>query len=278
MSKILKFLFVLGLPALTGCGLFEVASGTGVGNPPQADVALSLKANTGAGLAKRSAAVVRNPDGSLTVRDSLGQALTLANIDVLIRKVEFVLPQGVTCSSVRGVACIDTSAWINGPYDVDLMTGAFTPSTNFIKLPAGVYKELKSGLGVPPGTGAFAGLDTTRPDVIVTGRFGESSDTGRAFKISLHVSDELEFGDSIGVPIHSGALNKLVLTLSVDNWFHGLDMNACLDATTSAANTTTSGVAGTLQWLDDSWCGGSGSIFRKNLTASGDFENQEEPE
>jgi len=266
------------LIGLAACAFDRISGGTGAGNPPQADVALSFQASSSVtpaiaaeALARASAAsfahaaqgpTVRNPDGTFSVADSSGTPLKLTAISVKVGRIDFKLPVGLTCAQVVGLPCVDDEASVKGPYAMDLMSGQAVPSINFIKLPEGLYHDF--GLEVPQGA------TDTGTNMFIRGE-AELPGGKSPFELRLDLRDGVDFLDSAGVPISADAINRLVLSLGVDGWFAGVDVRRCLEDTSGAVVES-----GARILLGDTACGGTGLRIRRNIEASTDVENNED--
>lgn len=264
-----------------------MVGGAGAGNPPQADVTVSFKANSAvpaekagtvglagnatAGLFKTAGIFRKNPDGTFTVQDSLGAMITLSAIEVKVQEIDIGLPSGITCAGVVGLYCKGGDAAVRGPYAMNLMSGAATPSINFIKLPEGIYSSI--GLDfLQPAFGPDSALipGSSRYNMAIRGRVAAPDSASSSFELKLDLSDGLDFQDTAGFRIESTALNNLLLKLDVDGWFAGTDFSSCLNQAKAIADS-----AGTIVLEGDGSCDGLGLRIRKNIEASSEVENEE---
>jgi hypothetical protein len=256
-----------------------LAGGTGVGNPPQADVTISVKANSTdtlvgqarISLSKKSSAVLLNADGSLTVKDFSGSFITLTGIQVKLQKLDFELPQGLNCTQFVGLSCADEEASILGPYTLDLIQGIATPSINFIKLPEGRYSKITLEFRAVE-TNPQIRLDSMaiQENMTILGKLGRSDEVGKAFEIRLNLKDGLDFEDSSGIQIHSKAVNHLILKLDVDRWFEGIEFAKCLNDGSAVTDTL-----GTAILRGDTFCNDQGGQVRGNIEGSSEINNDE---
>ncbi|MDB5051777.1 MAG: hypothetical protein JWO30_4848 [Fibrobacteres bacterium] len=285
MSKSYLYLATLLGLLLAHCGPDKLAGGAGAGNPPLAEVTLAFTASSladtalpkvsGGGLAKASGIVLRNPDGSFTVRDSSGSDLTLTSIDVLVSRIDFNLPDSLDCEDAKGTVCDSGEVSIRGSFAMDLMTGASTPALSKIRLPAGLYKKVglelkeeavesgKSGMGK-------LGEDSFAPNMIIKGRTDGSKGPARLFALKLNLREGLDFEKPDGFTITAASLNNVQMQLAVDNWLQGVKLSSCLDTTTVLPDSS-----GTWNLEGDDFCAGDGLRIRRNIEASGDIDNHE---
>ena len=268
----LRLAALIGL-SLAHCGPDKVAGGAGAGNPPLAEVSLAFKANSSAdtalpkasgnALRKSGGVVIRNPDGTFTIRDSSGSAIELTSIEVSVSRVEFNLPEGLTCGDAIGTDCANDEISVTGSFTMDLMTGASSPALGKINLPQGLYKQVE--LAFRQDSGSAGSLpDTLFPNLILKGRIDSADGPVRPFTIRLNLREGLDFEKPEGFPIIAGTVNKIQIQLDVDGWLQGVDLTACLD---------TAGVlpdgSGTWNLSGDGFCGGEGFRLRRNVEASG---------
>ncbi len=259
---------------LAHCGPEKLAGGSGAGNPPLAEVSLAFKANSlsdtqaPAGSppasAKSSAAVIRNADGTFTVRDSSGAALVLASIDVQVGSIEFDLPDGLDCGKAPGTDCDNGEVFLKGRFAMDLMTGKSTPDLEKIRLPEGLYKTV--GLQLD-GTGKED--SGGQPNMVIRGMTDSAQGPIRRFALKLRLPDGLGFEKPDGFRITAATVNTVVIRLAVDNWLHGVDLAACLDTTAVVPD-----ASGIRNLEGDGFCNGAGMRVRRNIEASGEIENE----
>lgn len=260
MRAFLCRLAVTACLALTQCGNPRVAGGAGAGNPPLAEVMLDLRANSDAPLAKSVTSVVRNPDGTLTIADSLGAAVTLTGLQARVKSISFPLPDSLTCPEVEDLPCAENERTLAGPFVIDLLTGTSVPDIGRFRIPAGLYRKIDIKLSEPNDTAT-----SQEPDgLIVTGRLGAAGAGGKAFVISLGV-EALDFDNPEGLLLSADTVNTVALSLTADAWFKDVALSACVEST--AADST-----GVARLQGDEFCGGAGARLRNGIEASGDIE------
>ncbi len=272
MSKRFRFHLAWLCLLLTQCAPDRVAGGAGAGNPPLADVTLAFKAGSAGDtvLRKASTGVVRNPDGTFTVRDSGGAALILTAITVQVEKIDFELPTGISCAQATGVACDSDEVSIKGAFAMDLIVGSSVPPVSRFRLPEGVYRKVGLGLVEQESESSHGseGGDTgsaAAPNMIIRGHTDSAAGPVRSFSLQLNLSEGLDFDNPSGLKIKADSLNSVVLQLAVDHWFAGVELARCLDSA-SVPDTT-----GVLVLKGDGTCGGSVLRIRRNIEASGDL-------
>lgn len=262
---------LLAVLALLHCAPEKVAGGAGVGNPPQAEVALSVEAGstTVPALAKTGSGNIGNPDGPIPVKDSAGVVLHISGIRFTVGRIEFRVPEGRTCADVQSVACEDGEISLPGPYRLDLMTGQAEPAIAALKLPTGPYRQFRL---VPHRIGGGAEEEDST-NFMVAGSVGADSATARRFILELDLEDAIDFLDSTGVVPKADSLNRIVLSLKVDGWFTGVDMEECLDGEDAEPDSS-----GAIHIRGNESCSGIGRRMGDKVDSSGEVEEEEETE
>ncbi len=265
------FLVLVGAYLVLNCGFQQVAGGSGAGNPPLATVALAVKANSisKTGLMKTLIGSIRNPDGTFTIKDSVGNNVTLRKIEALVEGIDFTLPIAIHCDNFRVSECMDGEFFVPGPFIIDLLTGKSQPTLAKIKIPPGVYKKIGFEL-IKSDTDTQGAYIPTLQNIIIRGKIGADSGIGRMFKIALNLRDGLDFLDSTGIKLRTDTVNTVFLGLVVDKWLQGTDLRKCVD---SAVVTDTGGAA---LLEGDNFCLGLGKRIRQNIEFSGGLDTTEE--
>ncbi|GEM_PF-1601176 len=285
MSKPSLYLAALLAMLLTHCSPEKVAGGAGAGNPPLADVTLAFTARSAAdtalpkaspALLKSSGIVIRNPDGSFTVRDAAGTALILTAINVNISRIDFELPEGLSCAQAPGVVCDSEEVSLRGALSMDLMTGVSTPALDRFHLPEGLYKRVRLRLDEGEGSSGRRGKDGGEDpgglltNLVISGRTDSALGPVHSFAVRLDLQDGLEFDKPDGFRIKADSLNAVLMQLSVDKWMTGVNLAKCLDSTSAVPDSL-----GVKILTGDGFCGGQGLLIRRNIEASGEIDRHE---
>lgn len=273
MSRVSAFATsFLAVLALLHCAPERIAGGGGVGNPPQAEVALSVKAGSAAvpALAKTGSGAAGKPDGPLPVKDSTGAVLHVSGIQLTVGRIAFRIPEGRSCTDVQATACKDGEISLPGPYRLDLMSGQAEPAIAALKLPTGAYRQFHL---VPERAGGVAAEEVDSVNFRVAGSMGADMATARRFILEFDLEDAIEFFDSAGVVPKIDSLNRIVLSMKVDGWFSGVDMAKCLDGSDAKPDST-----GTLHIRGNESCSGIGRKMGDKVDSSGEVEEEEESE
>ena len=286
MSKLSRILFLLTAFAVVHCA-DRMAGGAGAGNPPLAVVALALRAGSvdtlpSKALGKTVGAAIRNADGTFTIRDSAGAAITLTAITVLASRIDFILPDSLDCDDAKGTDCQNKEVSVRGAFSLDLMTGKSVPDSVKIRVPEGLYKQvgidLQESAASQAGKGGFAKAsargdqDTSASNMLILGRTDSSIQAVKRFALKLNLREGLDFVNPAGLQLRSDSLNTILVQLAVDDWLKGIDLGKCLDTTSIRPDAD-----GVWNLEGDGSCGGAGLRARRNIEASGEI-NKGEPE
>ncbi len=271
MVKIARRILPLAVLVGAGCINDNVANGgAGAGNPPFADVVVTIQANStaaAAAIGKPAAALRVNPDGSLTLSDSTGEAVTLTSIQAWVLDYEFELPVTLVCSDTLP-DCIQERLLSNRSFVTDFIPNTPAPTPQVLRIPAGVYGFVGVDLA---NYGRFPGQDSTAyPDfqnLLLLGHLGPADSAGRTFIIRMAISDSIDFQTPDSVAIQAGVLNQVVLPVNVDGWFRDVDLAHCLDTPGVPVDT-----AGRVEVRGDTACSGAGLKLRMNVQASGTID------
>lgn len=266
---------------LAQCNLTPFAGGAGAGNPPLADVAVALKANSlmdtplpkaGKVLGKAPGEGTLDTNGTFTVRDTSGAAFTLTGIQVSVRRIEFALPDGIDCGKGEGVVCGNGIASVTGLFSMDLMTGKSNPALGRIRLPQGLYKSVKLTLdegaeGHSKGSGGSGSTsESTFVNMVIKGHTDSAGGPVGLFALKLDLLDGLVFEKPEGLRIGVDSLNTVLMQLTVDGWLKGVRMQPCLESPDAVPDSS-----GMRVLTGDVFCGGEGRRIRRNIEGSGEI-------
>lgn len=175
----------------------------------------------------------------LVVRDADGVAFDIDEALASIERIEFVMPPGSkVCEPPKPpapgavvpyrIACQGPDRLrVNGPWVVDLVTGAFTPSLAGLELPEGDYLRVEVDLkrGEVKDGVVTAGSPLDGASLYLAGTFVLDGETER-YRLSLDVHEKVTF-----VPTDAWTLDdqqRLDLELDVGGWFEDLPVAACV--------------------------------------------------
>jgi hypothetical protein len=238
---------ILILPILaTLCGCFDrVAGGAGVGNPPLAEVTVALEAKSAiipalakisptpnptenvnaSGITNNRVLSMALPGSPLSIKDSMGTSITLTGIEILVDKLEFSLPDTLNCEDNKG-PCLEHEIGLNGKFKLDLISAKSTPAIGVLKIPTGIYEKI--GL-TPAPADSIPGSTRPRYNFLLTGKVGNPG-LEKAFSMEIDLEDGLDFIDPKGIKVVKDSLTKISLSLTVDGWFAGVNLLACMES------------------------------------------------
>lgn len=219
---------------MAGC-LLALAAGCGSGTGGPASDSANLDGD--AAPVNISFRAVEGSAAALATTDATGAPVDITSANVTIKRIDIKLPDGLQCATLDVplppfAVCdnddddsIDDSSddspgddsddddkiKLVGPFVVDLLTGASTPSLSDLTLPSGMVREIKIRLSHLSVTGT-ATLDGTPTP----------------FAIDFDADEDIEYEDLTGFEISEAvSVNEIVLSFDVTKWFAGVDMAAC---------------------------------------------------
>lgn len=127
--------------------------------------------------------------------------------------------------------CDESELNLKGPFVVDLLTGASTPSLGNLSVPAGTYKKVKIRLEPAlAGGGALAADDALIGNTLhVKGTYTLSGLPEQNFSMLLKFDEDLEIEDKAGLKLDPSAMNAILISLKVGGWMAGLRVKDCLE-------------------------------------------------
>ncbi len=173
-------------------------------------------------------------DVSITYRlvEQGGHRLTVEQASVFIRHVEFDLPEGAECEAEHtGDVCDEDKLSFDGPWVVDLMTGAADPDLSELRVPAGTYKRVDVRLDDAESDEAhdIDGVDSLHGNtLVVSGTY--SGPEAERFELSLKFNEDARFEhEDEGLQVEAGGVRDMVLSLDVAEWFESVDLAKCAE-------------------------------------------------
>lgn len=202
---------------------------------------------------------------------SSGANFLLKEARVNVRHIELDFPEGKVCPQESGYCKDSNTIAIEGPFLVNLLTGAASPSIPAVPIPFGLYKRVDIRLD-----------DTKLDDKLVSqddpllgmtfmakGTFDYDSKTGRIFTIRLKFNEDSRFENAGGIDLTGTQAQELLLALDIGKWLNGVDLIRCLDDNNldldSEGNLTVDEGSG------KGGCQGIEGLIKKNIKESGIF-------
>ena len=156
-----------------------------------------------------------------------------------VEEIKLQLPAGITCDDVSfvktsGIKCeveneeehgavvSQAEIKIEGPIVFDLVTGEATPSLADIKLPSGMYNEIRFKFDGVCGFG-----DET--SITLKGNMKDSSAVDHPFDLAMEYNDDLRIRSATDIQVLEGQANTVFASLILNTWFANVDFVDCLD-------------------------------------------------
>lgn len=207
---------------------------------------------------------------SIVMLDDGATAFDVSEASIHLRDIELDLPNGESCDDAElvGAECAQDKITIPGPFVVDLVTGATTPSLDDVTIPAGVYEriDLRVEDGDPDDGLVMPGDALDDRSFVVRADF-ELDGTPTSLDLSLKFNEDIRIERSGGVQIEPD--QDLLATFLAGTWLDGIDVTACVDddELTIADGTVT---------IDDDSTSGSCSdvenVIKNNMKNSGQLD------
>ncbi|MCB9732184.1 MAG: hypothetical protein H6745_06175 [Deltaproteobacteria bacterium] len=179
--------------------------------------------------------------------DSGGREFTLDGARANVRRVDLDLPAGESCVGIAGLldgAVVDDSAphtsvclaggaaiRLNGPFVVDLLTGATTPAIPAVPAPWGTYRrvDIRFDRADPRDGAVSAGDPLADQTLVATGTVALNGAT-TPFSLVLDFNEDARFESAGGVVLPDEGPATLILRLDPARWFAGLPLARCAEA------------------------------------------------
>ncbi len=320
MSKIIYFpkylwrilvVLVLGL-GLGACSGGTTPSGNGNSTTGAAGVSFSMQldgtrsSGTSASTSKAFSTTKNDSnsgDNVANTTDDGGTPITLSEVRVNIRDVEFYLPPGMRCEDVQftfvePVRCdaedqdeveeepgddnggVEDGAddsedgeegdkvVVEGPFIADLINGTSVPDLSNFLIPSGNYVRIDVRIEEAKAEdGLLTPADPLNGrSLVASGQF-EYQGSLHTLNLRLKFNETIRFENPNGIPVSESGANDVVVTLDENSWFTGINLTACLDN-----GDLTLEADGSLVIDENSGqgeCGNIENIIKDNIKASG---------
>ncbi len=217
---------------------------------------IDVQAVSSSGAASDTAPLELTDDGAL------GFALQSAYVH--LRDIELDLPDDVSCEDIAdelvGASCDDNGQKIvvNGPFDVDLITGTSTPDLSLVEIPVGLYRRVDFRVDDNPDETSFA----------VVADF-EYEGQAYTLDLSLDFNEDIRIETLPGVSVDEST--NLIAEFVVDDWLAGVDVGSCMEAGDVE-------VEGTRVIIDETStsgsCSGIEDMIKSNMKDSGQMDKR----
>lgn len=200
----------------------------------------------------------------LSMTDSTGLTFTVTEARAFIGKIKLISGDD-TCEDKVELAAAPTDSGktddgdcgkgeneLNGPFVVDLLTGATLPAMGDLSVPAGIYKKVKIHLDHAQKSDNL--VDSTDPlmghTLYVKGTYSMPGQEEKPFTLMLKFNEEVEMETLAGMQLDAATLNTLLVSIKMDGWLKAMDVGGCLAKPEVAAS-----LAGGLIFSEDTEIG-----------------------
>lgn len=209
--------------AVLGCGDGgdDPSTGTHIGNPGDLEFRVS------------SALSEAPTSKEVRFNDSDGVSFALAEARVVVRDVELYLPDGLTCAAVAGsysgatCAAGDDKLEVTGPFVVDLLTGASTPSLEGVKVPPLRWRRVDYRLDDADETLLPAGDPLLGSTFYLRAVFDQAG-TPSELRGALRFNEVVRVEDAAGIQLPEGG--KLFVELDAGLWLAQAPVSTCIES------------------------------------------------
>lgn len=207
--------------AVLGCGDGgdDPSTGTHIGNPGDLEFRVS-------------SALSEAPEAKeVRFTDVDGTPFALAEARVVIRDVELYLPDGLTCAAVAGsysgATCEagDDKLEVTGPFVVDLLTGASTPSLEGVKVPPLRWRRVDYRLDDADETLLPSSDPLFGSTLYLRAAFEQAGMTSE-LRGALRFNEVVRVEDAAGIQLPEGG--KLFVELDAGVWLAQAPVSACV--------------------------------------------------
>lgn len=275
-----KIMLLVAAFLLAGCGGASTSSldPTALdGDPASVQLSMSL-AQGGAPISKALEASTSDQAG--TSIQITGAWLNVGRFEIELagscEDIDFNLATLSTCEKeVEESGDLVSEIYVQGPYVMDLMNGLALPELASQEIPSGIVKKVEIQIEeqapdfpLPEG----APSDLLGHSLVVEGQASLNGDLTPVLFV-LKFNQEMEFKNLNGVAISETVdFNEVLLTMDLDQWFQGIDLEACYQAGEIPL------VDGVLVINEESAtgnCSDIGSLIKNNINESGELEDDE---
>lgn len=148
--------------------------------------------------------------------DQTGNVFVLATARAHVRHVELYLPTGVSCEGFSG--CDGDKIRVDGPWDVDLLTGHATPAFPRVEVPLGTYRRIDIRFEPDDDDVTLAATGTVADD---------DDDDVSPFSLALDFNETARFETPAGIVVGADAVQDAVARLDPAGWFAALPLIDC---------------------------------------------------
>jgi len=177
--------------------------------------------------------------------DRDGKSFALETVRAGVERIEIHLPDGVGCAGLPGLVdgstgdsephtsvCAggDDTIRLNGPWVVDLSSGAATPAIPAVSVPAGSYRRIDVRFApVDPRDGAVGDDDPLADETLVATGTASLDDGVQPFRLALAFHEDARFDADEGVSLALDQTTDVLLELDPSAWFATIPLAECAE-------------------------------------------------
>ena len=216
-------------------------------------IAVTAFAGDGNGPAFATVSDQEVPESGFPATDADGTTFHIDMARGYVRDIELDLPEGTLCGQFEEgvfsdpVSCVSATEPVSGeepgedkivvagPFDVDLVNGASTPSLLNVGLPSGAYQRIDIRFKEADALedGLVAANDALNGNtIIMSGTFKYDPDdvVEKTFEMALTFTEDVRFeGPDTDIVLDENDAEDLVLKLDVAMWFDTLHITTCIN-------------------------------------------------
>lgn len=198
--------------------------------------------------------------------DATGTAFAVTKADATVERVDLYLPAGASCADVQGLGvagsavaftCEGDKIRANGPWRVNLLTGAAVPAFPEVPVVAGTYRRID------------VRFDDDDTDLILEGTVALNNQSV-PFRFRGELDEEVRFEGADVVAIDK-KVSEAILKLDPTGWFAGVPIAQCV------ADGDLEIVGGVLELADgDGACDDIEDLIEEALSGSGEIDDDDD--
>ena len=215
--------------------------------------------------------------------DQGGAVFALTTARASVERIDVDLPDGASCVGLAGLldgsggndsaphtsVCTGGGGTVrlNGPWVVDLLTGAATPAIPAVSVPAGSYRRVDVRFApADPKDGVVAEADPLADQTLLATGTASLAGNAQPFQLALDFHEDARFESTSGLALVLDQTADVLLELDPSAWFASLPLAQC------AADGDLDVVDGVLLLLDGQGaCSDIENAIKDAIKASGEL-------
>lgn len=165
--------------------------------------------------------------GVFAGEDADGRAFVVTTAEAYIQSIELMLPPGEHCDDLsnpgqaaelgQAQSCTGRTVRVDGPWTVDLTTGAADPPMSNVRVRPGVYESIE--IHMAPSD------PVDGQSLVASGRFDDGTGVDKPFRLEASFNDKTRFAGEFTV--EPGTTVEALAGLDVTGWFADLPISQC---------------------------------------------------